>query len=158
MTKGDADQFSELITSVADLYGREMPRATMRLYWAALRQYSWEEVRHAFSAHVQCKDRGRFMPKPADILLAIEGPDPEPADVIEMARAADTKMGVIFRTEIGSWNLANMRDSELRSYAKRCMRKLPEYRQQLRAGTLPAHIQGAIERLLPSNQLEKQDD
>ena len=69
----DRREFAELITGIAEVYGKPMSKAGMRLWWSALERFSDDEVNQALNDHVQDAERGQFMPKPSDIVRKIEG-------------------------------------------------------------------------------------
>ena len=56
--------FIEAMTALADIFDKEMTNPAIKLYWAALKEFSDEEV-HA--AMAQCLNSGKFMPKPSEI-------------------------------------------------------------------------------------------
>jgi hypothetical protein len=69
----DKVQFAEIVRSVLALYDREPTKETLQLWWAALLEYSIEEVRAGFTRFVKSADSGKFPPKPADIIRCLEG-------------------------------------------------------------------------------------
>lgn len=73
MKPNDFDLFAEMLTSLADLYGKELTEASITLWWRALAQYDVAAVREGFDRHVRNVDTGQFMPKPADVLKMLHG-------------------------------------------------------------------------------------
>lgn len=73
MLEADKREFVEVLKAVLDLYGKEASAPVLRLWWAALEQFSIEEVRHGLTRFVRSADSGSFAPKPADIIRMIEG-------------------------------------------------------------------------------------
>ena len=69
----DKAAFRDLMTGIAEIYGQTITKAGLRVWWAALDQFSDDQVRQALNAHAMDAERGRFMPKPADIVRAIQG-------------------------------------------------------------------------------------
>lgn len=104
MTDQDRERFAELMAGLCEYYDRKMSQAIMDLYWSALRSYDADEIQTAAAAHIQDPDRGRFMPKIADFIMAIAGSADEAAaiawdavlhrrDLDEFATAALASMG-----------------------------------------------------------------
>lgn len=104
MTEHDRERFAQLMAGLCEYYDRKVSQAIMDLYWSALRQYDVEEIQSAAAAHIQDPDRGRFMPKIADFVMAIAGSADEAAAIAwdavlhqretdEPARAAIASMG-----------------------------------------------------------------
>jgi len=73
MKEHEFDAFFVLMESTAQLYGKEISRTTIRLWWAALEAYDLAAIRQGLSRHMQNPDTGQFMPKPADIVRMLGG-------------------------------------------------------------------------------------
>ena len=77
MRNTDYTEFCDLLDAAYDLIGaganKIISGSAKRLFFAALAEYPIEAVRKALSAHCRDKVRGRFTPKPADIIEQIEG-------------------------------------------------------------------------------------
>ncbi len=73
MQDREAEEFSNVLTDVYEVYGKTCPLGIRALWWEALKGYSIAEVRGALSAHVMNPDSGQFLPKPADVRRALEG-------------------------------------------------------------------------------------
>lgn len=73
MRTEDKTRFAELVTAIAEIYGKSMSQAGLKLWWSALERFSYEQVEAAMTRHSQDADRGQWMPKPADIVRQIEG-------------------------------------------------------------------------------------
>lgn len=72
MNQSDFDGFGELLTSVAELYGKTIKPTQTTLYFRSLSQYPIEVIQAALDAHVCSAERGRFMPLPADLIAQLE--------------------------------------------------------------------------------------
>lgn len=68
MDAGDTKEFATALTGVAEIYGREVTPALIRIWFRAMREFSIDQVRAAFDAHWRDPDGGRFFPTPAHIL------------------------------------------------------------------------------------------
>lgn len=76
MQSNDYDDFAQLLDDAYDLIGvganKVITGGAKSMFFAALAPYSLATVRAALSAHCVDKVRGRFTPKPADIIEQIE--------------------------------------------------------------------------------------
>jgi len=144
MKARDKQAFAQTLTAIADLYGKQISNAGMRIWWTALEHYSLAKVQQALSNHAQDPDRGQFMPKPADVVRQIDGGRPSPDEIIAMALNPTDPIGVLCRIEIGSWNLQNWTADKLRPLAQMCIKKLPEWHEKLRKDKLLKHEREAV--------------
>lgn len=75
MKQSEFKAFSEVMSDVADYYGKPLKPATIRLYWAALEPYDLPLVKRLLSEHVQSS---KFMPAVSEILDRIKAADGRP--------------------------------------------------------------------------------
>jgi hypothetical protein len=75
MNPSDFDPFSELLTTLADYYGRKLAPATIQLYWNALAGHDFETVKALCTEHVKTQ---KFMPAISEILDALRTMDGRP--------------------------------------------------------------------------------
>ncbi|CAL62422.1 Conserved hypothetical protein [Herminiimonas arsenicoxydans] len=77
MREHDYDEFSALLDAAYDLIGsgqnKTISPQAKALFFKALGQYSIEQFRFGLNGHCIDKQRGRFTPKPADIIEQIDG-------------------------------------------------------------------------------------
>lgn len=77
MREHDYDEFSMLLDAAYDLIGsgqnKTISPQAKALFFKALGQYSIEQFRMGLNGHCIDKQRGRFTPKPADIIEQIDG-------------------------------------------------------------------------------------
>jgi len=73
MNEDDKKQFASCLTSAAEITGKDLSAQAMKLYWEILKKYDISDVEQAFFSHASNPDVGQFMPKPADIIKAIDG-------------------------------------------------------------------------------------
>lgn len=73
MQRNDFPRFTEALTAMAELYGREMSEAAIAMWWKLLEGYHIEQVTKALHACVSDPDQGQFMPKPASVIRAVQG-------------------------------------------------------------------------------------
>lgn len=77
MLDSDKKQFAEIMRATLGIYDKEITTETLVIWWNALKANSIEMVREALSRHVQDKERGRFAPKPADVIAMIDRMQPD---------------------------------------------------------------------------------
>jgi hypothetical protein len=68
MQRADYPAFTDLMDSLAEVYGAKLGAGGVALYWEALAAYPFEAVQCAIRQHTQDPDKGRFMPRPADLI------------------------------------------------------------------------------------------
>jgi hypothetical protein len=69
----DLSRFATLIIGVGEVYDKSFTHVMIEVYWNVLKAFKYEEVNQAIKLHLENPDEGRFLPKPADIIMAIEG-------------------------------------------------------------------------------------
>ena len=72
------ERFIELIGSVSEIYGKDLSSMAIGLYYNTLKDYSYEQVEKAFNTVVRTY-KYNCMPKPAEIVEAIEGKESDRA-------------------------------------------------------------------------------
>lgn len=116
MKPNDFENFSEMLSAVGGLYGKEISEMTISLYFNALKDYDLSAVRQAFNRHVKNPDSGQFMPKPADLIRMMSGTSLDAAmeawaKVDKAVRQVGTYASVVFDdplihraiADIGGW-------------------------------------------------------
>lgn len=105
MNQHDYDSFCAMLGNVSDLYGKPVNPTQSAMYFRILSAYPLEGVQWAFDAHARDKDRGRFMPLPADLLAHLEKaaaddgrPSPEEAWSTAI-KSMDEAVTVVWTTE-----------------------------------------------------------
>jgi len=64
----EAKEFADLLLATAETFDKKLSDAAIEIYWQVLKNLSIEEFRYGLMAHLEDSERGRFMPRPADIL------------------------------------------------------------------------------------------
>jgi hypothetical protein len=105
MRDTEFDQFSAMLDDVAALLPPSQPlTGTARaMYFRALATVPLERVRAAFDAHVRDATRGRFFPRPADVIAQLLDADGRPgADEAwaVVVRAGDERATVVWTEEM----------------------------------------------------------
>ena len=71
MKNADREEFAALLTATFEVYNTRLSPQAISIWWSALERFSLAQVRAGLSAHVTDSDRGRFSPKPADVIGGI---------------------------------------------------------------------------------------
>lgn len=113
MIRSDNLIFLQLLDDVWTLFSQPVLTPRQKAMWIrAMAEYSLEEIQRALDAHVKDPDRGRFLPKPADVIAKISGvavddgrPGADEAWAVAM-RSADESETVVWTQEMAqAWNL-----------------------------------------------------
>lgn len=110
MKPADIDDFFQLLDDTYDLIGvgaaKVISAGAKTMFFQALAAYPLPTVRTALSAHCMDKDRGKFTPKPADVIYQIDlaaqrdsRPGPEEAWAIAL-EGRDEAATVVWTAEI----------------------------------------------------------
>lgn len=101
MNQKDFDPFTELLTTVADYYGRKLAPASIQLYWNALTAFDFALVKRLFTEHVKAS---KFMPSIAellDMLKVMDGrPNPEEAWAMVARSLNDEGLTLVWTEEM----------------------------------------------------------
>ena len=62
-------EIATAITTISEVYERELSVAAVAIYVATLQRFEPQLIVKALQRHVEDPDRGRFMPRPADIIV-----------------------------------------------------------------------------------------
>jgi hypothetical protein len=113
MQETDKNSFHELMLGAGELYGKEITKPLLRIYFNALEDLTMEQVTHAFSAHIKSTDQaGTFFPKPADLIRQITGAVKEQQQLVE--DRAEMAWACIEReiSRIGSYGTLELDDKQ----------------------------------------------
>lgn len=83
MLDQDKGRFREMMMAAGEVYGREITKPLLQMYFAALASLSIEQTQAAMMAHMRNPDNGQFFPKPADLLRGVTGTSKQQAAAIE---------------------------------------------------------------------------
>lgn len=83
MQDQDKGRFREMMMAAGEVYGREITKPLLQMYFAALASLSIEQAQAAMMAHMRNPDNGQFFPKPADLLRAVSGTSKQQTAAIE---------------------------------------------------------------------------
>lgn len=138
MQASDREEFIKLMGSMANCFHKE-PLAVdaIMLYFAALSNYSIEQVRWALNKHLVVS---KFFPRVADLTEHIEGGSLTADEVIAHARNKKTPLGILCRIKIGSFDLENQTDMfYLKQRAQECIALIPEWKRKAAEGDYSDH-------------------
>ena len=68
MKPSEKREFVSTILAAALIYDKTLSPPVVELYWAACKEISLDRLKAAVERHVKDPERGRFMPRPADIM------------------------------------------------------------------------------------------
>ncbi len=85
MDTQDKEKFKLLMIGSGEIYGKEITKPLMQIYFQSLQKYSIEQVSDAFSKHLCDEKSGTFMPKPADIIRHLKANDVTAENKAELA-------------------------------------------------------------------------
>lgn len=106
MIEQDKKKFQILMLGAGEIYGKEINKTLLQIYFQALIQYSMEEVDRGFTKHFVDPKNGTFFPKPADIVRMIGSDKPSVEDSARLAWLAI--IGEIRRT--GAYGALKLQD------------------------------------------------
>jgi hypothetical protein len=79
MRNDDYERFTQILTGVFEVYGKDRSDTAIALWWKVLEPYSLADVEQALSDHLRSV---RFAPTPADVVTSLSARDGRPsADV-----------------------------------------------------------------------------
>lgn len=138
MDNNDKKEFAEIFNALSEMYSqKEKPSILqMRMTFAALERFSIEQVKTAINKHIA---RGKFYPKPADLIEILEGTDITVDQIVASAKLANTPMGILARIHIGTHDLNNQDSFYLRQRAEECMQMIPEWKARAEQGQYSNH-------------------
>lgn len=158
MKQSDGPLFLEMITGMAEIYGKSLSDMAISMYWNALEGYSIAEVRTALNTCVRSADNGQYMPKPADIIRHIDGDSSAKASlawgiVVQTIRRVGTGKSVCFEDplihcvlrDMGGWQqLGKMKVEDEPFRAAEFERRYRAYAQN-KPKEYPRYLPGAID-------------
>lgn len=147
MRDSDFAKFSEMLSDMASIYGKEMRPTQAVMFFRVMSSHSLQAVTFAMDAHSKDTDRGRFMPTPADLLAKLEKiaekdgrPSPEEAWSTAI-QSMDERVTVVWTTETAkAWadvGCALMEAGDKFNASRGFITKYAEYVENARKQGLP---------------------
>lgn len=165
MQEQDKAAFRDMMMAVGEVYGREITKPLLQMYFAALYQYGIEQVQVAMMAHMQNPDSGQFFPKPADLIRQMSGTSKQQEAAIEdkasMAWACierdirrigsygtlkmDDKQALAAVKAIGGWQSLCQTETSKMEWKRKEFIRMYETFERTPLDALPASLPGRIE-------------
>lgn len=181
MFEQDLPRFALLIVSAGEVYNKTLTSAVIEIYWSVLRDFKFDEVKNAMRSHFANPDTGQYLPKPADIIMAIEGSTQSRAlKAWSKANSAVKKIGiytsvafddalihVVIEDMGGWWKFCSVSDNHLpfvarefqeryRGYITQKPARHPKYLTGITESQSSAHGYSCAPPILIGNQQEAQ--
>lgn len=165
MQDQDKAAFRDMMMAAGEVYGREITKPLLQMYFAALSQCGIEQVQGAMMAHMQNPDSGQFFPKPADFIRQMSGTSKQQEAAIEdkasMAWACierdirrigsygtlkmDDKQALAAVKAIGGWQSLCQTETSKMEWKRKEFIRMYETFERTPLDALPASLPGRIE-------------
>lgn len=165
MQEQDKAAFRDMMMAAGEVYGREITKPLLQMYFAALSQCGIDQVQGAMMAHMQNPDSGQFFPKPADLIRHISGTNKQQEAAIEdkasIAWACierdirrigsygtlkmDDKQALAAVKAIGGWQSLCQTESSKMEWKRKEFIRMYETFERTPLEALPASLPGRIE-------------
>lgn len=112
MQDQDKVAFRDMMMAAGEVYGREITKPLLQMYFAALAQAGIEQVKNAMMDHMKNPDTGQFFPKPADLIKQMTGTTKQQDAAIEDRAAvawACIERGI---RRVGSYGTLKLEDKQ----------------------------------------------
>lgn len=164
MQEFDKREFASILQATMDVYNKDISTDVIKIWWLALQQYEIDQIKHGLTKYITSPDCGKFPPKPADIILMMDGSSQDAAliawnKVLEGISRAGSYKSVCFDDpiihlaidDIGGWiGLGGSEEKELPFIQKRFEQSYRNYKTR---GDIPAHKRYLIGRSEANNNL-----
>jgi len=132
--------FKTLMDGLYKYYGKpKLNAVALKIFFASLAQYSYEQVEKAAELHLQDGDQGRFAPLASHFIKIISGSAPTASQVVAEARGASTPFGIIARIAIGTWDINHSDDFYLKARAEEVLVNFDEIQSRSARGDYSDH-------------------
>lgn len=165
MQEQDKSAFRDMMMAAGEVYGREITKPLLQMYFAALYQYEIDQAHGAMMAHMQNPDSGQFFPKPADLIRQLSGTSKQQEAAIEdkasMAWACierdirrigsygtlkmDDKQALAAVKAIGGWQSLCQTETSKMEWKRKEFIRMYETFERTPLDALPASLPGRIE-------------
>lgn len=165
MQDQDKAAFRDMMMAAGEVYGREITKPLLQMYFAALSQCGIDQVQGAMMAHMQNPDSGQFFPKPADFIRQMSGTSKQQEAAIEdkasMAWACierdirrigsygtlkmDDKQALAAVKAIGGWQSLCQTETSKMEWKRKEFIRMYETFERTPLDALPASLPGRIE-------------
>ncbi len=165
MQDQDKAAFRDMMMAAGEVYGREITKPLLQMYFAALSQCGIDQVQGAMMAHMQNPDSGQFFPKPADFIRQMSGTSKQQEAAIEdkasLAWACierdirrigsygtlkmDDKQALAAVKAIGGWQSLCQTETSKMEWKRKEFIRMYETFERTPIEALPASLPGRIE-------------
>lgn len=165
MQEQDKAAFRDMMMAAGEVYGREITKPLLQMYFAALSQCGIDQVQGAMMAHMQNPDSGQFFPKPADLIRQLSGTSKQQEAAIEdkasIAWACierdirrigsygtlkmDDKQALAAVKAIGGWQSLCQTETSKMEWKRKEFIRMYETLERTPLDALPASLPGRIE-------------
>lgn len=165
MQDQDKAAFRDMMMAAGEVYGREITKPLLQMYFAALSQCGIDQVQGAMMAHMQNPDSGQFFPKPADFIRQMSGTSKQQEAAIEdkasLAWACierdirrigsygtlkmDDKQALAAVKAIGGWQSLCQTETSKMEWKRKEFIRMYETFERTPLDALPASLPGRIE-------------
>ncbi|MGL4757468.1 MAG: DUF6475 domain-containing protein [Aeromonadaceae bacterium] len=165
MQEQDKSAFRDMMMAAGEVYGREITKPLLQMYFAALHQCGIDQVQGAMMAHLQNPDSGQFFPKPADLIRQLSGTSKQQEAAIEdkasIAWACierdirrigsygtlkmDDKQALAAVKAIGGWQSLCQTETSKMEWKRKEFIRMYETFERTPLDALPASLPGRIE-------------
>lgn len=158
MTPTEKKDFTFLMINVAEIYNKKLSQPMLDIYWRCLEAYSFAQISMALKIHLLHPDHGQFMPKPADILRAINGNTGSQATlawnkVLQSIRRVGSYESVVFDDplihlvimDLGGWIALCQHDSKSLIFVAKDFEKIYSIYLQRKPNSYPNKLIGQTE-------------
>lgn len=165
MQELDKREFASILQATMDVYNKDISTDVIKIWWLALHKYEIEQIKRGLTKYITSPDCGKFPPKPADIILMMDGSSQDAAflawnKVLEGMSRAGSYKSVCFDDpiihlaidDIGGWiGLGGSDEKDLPFIQKRFEQSYRNYKTR---GDIPAHKRYLIGRSEAQNNLQ----
>lgn len=130
MNDDEYGEFAKAMDGLSQYFQKtKLTDMAVTLYFDALQQYSFSDIKNAITLHIKDAEAGKFYPKVGDLIKKMDGGEITVDIIVASAKLRDTPLGCAAHAMIGTWNLDNLSSFDLRQLAQQCMPKIAEWKQ-----------------------------
>ena len=165
MIDQDKAAFRDMMMAAGEVYGREITKPLLQMYFAALTQAGIEQVKNAMMDHMKSPDSGQFFPKPADLIKQMTGTTRQQDAVIEDRAAIawacierdirrigsygtlklDDKQALATVKAMGGWQSICQTETSKMEWKRKEFIRMYETFERMPLDALPSSLPGRIE-------------
>lgn len=123
MQASDRSTFEEMIAAVLGSHGKPVNPGILRLWWAALKDYPYEQIDRAMLAHCKDPKEGRFCPVPAHLIAKMPtkpGDWPSSEVAYKLTPKSEHEAAYVVRQMLGAWEVAEHAGNETQRRIQYC--------------------------------------